>query len=328
MAPSSFLFLSTLFSGTIIALSSSNWLYLWIGMELNLLSFIPIMASSSLLQETEASVKYFIVQAIGSGLMLTAGIMSLNPITTHKYAAIPSIIFMLSMLIKLGAAPCHQWLPHVMSSLPWILCMLLATWQKVAPMLMLILLTPNKLTYMIMLTAAMGAMVGGIGGLNQSQLRALLAYSSIGHMGWMMATMKFHPNLFFIYFLTYILITLSLMMLLMKTATIMNRLPFSVVHLNPILFTMMMLIMFSLGGLPPFIGFLPKWLIINNLATTGLFFLMATLITGSLMNLFYYFNMTFNFILFKERTQMPYMAPRWGVIATMMCTISSLLIVM
>jgi NADH:ubiquinone oxidoreductase subunit 2 (subunit N) len=83
-------------------------LYLWIGIELNLLSFIPLIASSSSLQETEARVKYFIIQAIGRGLILTAGIISTNPLLNDKLAPIITIIFILRIAIKLGIAPFHQ----------------------------------------------------------------------------------------------------------------------------------------------------------------------------------------------------------------------------
>nr|YP_011004702.1 NADH dehydrogenase subunit 2 [Perinereis wilsoni]WPT28342.1 NADH dehydrogenase subunit 2 [Perinereis wilsoni] len=328
MTPSTFLFALTLISGTLISLSSTNWLYLWMGMELNLLSFIPLIASSRTLQETEASVKYFIIQAIGSGLMLTAGIMSINPVTLFNFHNLIPVIFFISMIIKLGMAPCHQWLPHVMTSISWSHCMILATWQKVSPLIMMIYIMPRNLYFMIAFIAMLSALIGGIGGLNQTQLRALLAYSSIGHMGWMLSTIECPSNLFAIYFSIYIAISIALMSMLNSNNMMMSKVPNSIINMSPMTFYMMMIVIFSLGGLPPFLGFIPKWMIINELASQFMLTLMLTLIAGSLINLFYYFNMTFNFIL--TSTQLPQLKspPLWMGMLTMLSSFSSLILIL
>lgn len=86
-------------------------------MELNLLSFIPLIARKQNIQETEAAVKYFIIQAVGRGLILTAGIMSVTISPAQTYYTTINLIFILRMLIKLGVAPCHQWLPRVIARL-------------------------------------------------------------------------------------------------------------------------------------------------------------------------------------------------------------------
>nr|YP_009024503.1 NADH dehydrogenase subunit 2 [Perinereis aibuhitensis]AHA13386.1 NADH dehydrogenase subunit 2 [Perinereis aibuhitensis] len=328
MTPSTFLFALTLISGTLISLSSTNWLYLWMGMELNLLSFIPLMATSQSLQETEASVKYFIIQAIGSGLMLTAGIMSINPMTLSNFHYLIPMIFFISMVIKLGMAPCHQWLPPVMSSISWIHCMILATWQKVSPLIMMMYIMPRNMFLMVSITAMLSALVGGMGGLNQTQLRALLAYSSIGHMGWMTATLECSSNLFIFYFSVYVVISIALMTILSNNNMMMSKIPNSIISLSPMSFFMVMVIIFSLGGLPPFLGFIPKWMIISELSSQLMFTLMLSLIAGSLINLFYYFNMTFNFIL--SLTQQPHFKapPLWAGLLTVTSSLSSFLLIL
>nr|YP_010147016.1 NADH dehydrogenase subunit 2 [Hediste diversicolor]QQP21538.1 NADH dehydrogenase subunit 2 [Hediste diversicolor] len=324
MTPSFFIFMSTTIMGTFITLSSTNWLYLWVGMELNLLSFIPLVASSQMLQETEASVKYFIIQAVGSGLMLTAGIMSTNPLTNFSFSSIIMTMFIISMAVKLGMAPCHQWLPHVMSSISWLMCMILATWQKISPMLLLIMLAPRETPFILFIVAMLSAIIGGVGGMNQSQLRALLAYSSIGHMSWILVTTQCSFNTFITYFSIYMLITVSLISLLMKSNSMQSKLSFSLSRMGTSMFSLIMIVMFSLGGLPPFLGFIPKWIIINTLADMDLYTIMMVLILGSLMNLFYYFNMTFNFILATPQSQKYFSMPAWCVIITMLCSITSL----
>nr|QNJ33901.1 NADH dehydrogenase subunit 2 [Alitta succinea] len=304
MTPSSLLFLSTMAMGTIVTLSSSNWLYLWMGMELNLLSFVPLIATTSSLQETEASVKYFIIQAIGSSLMLTAGIMASNPNIFSSKKIIISVMFISSMILKLGMAPCHQWLPHVMSSIPWMMCLTLATWQKISPMVMLMMLSTTDSHHIMMLMAMLSAMIGGIGGLNQSQMRTLLAYSSIGHMGWLVSTVTCSYNTFMTYFITYITITCAAMYLFMQSNIIHSKL-FMKTKTPPMTFTIIMLTLFSLGGLPPLLGFFPKWMIINSMMSQSMMMITSMLVLGSLMNLFYYFNMSFNYIITPANSPTP-----------------------
>nr|YP_009974940.1 NADH dehydrogenase subunit 2 [Perinereis cultrifera]QNJ33914.1 NADH dehydrogenase subunit 2 [Perinereis cultrifera] len=328
MTPSSLLFTLTLFMGTLISLSSTNWLYLWTGMELNLLSFIPLIASSHRMQETEAGVKYFIVQAMGSGLMLTAGIMATNSSSVESFHFFIPMIFFTSMILKLGAAPCHQWLPHVMSSISWGHCLILATWQKVSPLIMVTFIMPRNFYFMIFIIAGLSAIVGGLGGLNQSQMRPLLAYSSIGHMGWILSTIQCSSNLFLVYFMTYIVISFGVISLLMKNNITMNKVSNSMTSMNSFLFMMIMLTLFSLGGLPPFLGFIPKWLIIADLASKQMLVLVSLLITGSLINLFYYFNITFNFILSNPQTLSRNNMSIYPILITLMCTVTSFIILL
>nr|QNN93062.1 NADH dehydrogenase subunit 2 [Platynereis sp. 2 PA-2020] len=327
MTPSSFLFLTTTITGTIIALSSTSWLYLWMGMELNLLSFVPLIASSQTLQETEASVKYFIIQAIGSGVMLTAGILSVTHNSSDKTTELLiSFTFMMSMIIKLGLAPCHQWLPHVMASIPWSMCLMLSTWQKIGPLMMLSTIAPRNSIPFVMSIAILSSLVGGMGGMNQSQLRTLLAYSSIGHMGWMLMAMNYSSNMFILYFSIYIIITTSLMFFMLQT-NLLKANPITSIYSMPISsFLMLMLMMFSLGGLPPFLGFLPKWMIINSLTTGQMFIILSALISGSLMNLFYYFNMTFNFILsMKPLNKSKENVSMMSIVLTSACTLTPMI---
>nr|WBQ42655.1 NADH dehydrogenase subunit 2 [Nereis pelagica] len=324
MTPSLLLFSSSVMMGTLVSMSSSNWLYLWMGMELNLLSFIPIMAHSHKLQETMGSIKYFMIQAIGSGLMLTAGVVSMNPHATSNQN-ITSCMFIMSMCLKLGTAPYHQWLPHVMASLPWSTCLLLATWQKISPLVMLMFITPSKMMYMVLITAALSAIVGGTGGLNQSQMRALMAYSSIGHMGWMLAALSLSNKMSIIYFSVYVLITSSLMVMFMKTNTMMSQMSNSVIPSKIVLFYLIILMFLSLGGLPPFLGFIPKWLVIFMLTEENMVGVLIMLITGSVINLFYYFTMMFNFMLTPQQNLLTQMPPLWPAVLTSAVTVAPVL---
>ena len=124
---------STLIISSLIALSRTNWILLWIAMEINILSFIPIITISKKNQETEATIKYFIAQALGSSLIL---ITSISQWTTSSLPY-TDIILRGAILLKLGIAPIHFWFPSVITSLSWISCIILATWQKLAPLIIL-----------------------------------------------------------------------------------------------------------------------------------------------------------------------------------------------
>lgn len=326
MTPSSLLFFSTTTMGTLIVLSSNNWLLLWIGIELNLLSFVPLIASSQLFQETEARVKYFIIQAIGRGVILIAGVISISAPSSALIKHTTSLIFLLSIVVKLGMAPCHQWLPHVMRSISWLICLVLSTWQKVSPLIILNTITPHNITAYITFIAIASAIVGGLGGANQSQIRALLAYSSIGHIGWILIAIQFSSSIFSLYFITYLIITSRLILIIFNVRSFNSNFNSNIAQISYISFAMIIIIIFRLGGLPPFLGFLPKWIIINTITAKEMFLILITLITGSLLNLFYYFSILFNFITIIKTCSNRAPTPSANLILTSLCTLTPLIL--
>ncbi len=287
------LFLLTLFSGTIITLSSNHWIYIWIGFEVNLISFIPLILHSSNNQETEAAVKYFLVQALGSSLILLSSLSILfSPFSIFSYnISIFNLIF--ALLIKIGAAPFHFWLPQVMSRITWTSCIILATWQKIAPLLIMISISCFFSNKIIIILATLRTIIGGLGGLNQTHLRPLLAYSSIRHLGWMIARAVISSISTIIYFLIYSLITLSIILSVSINSSKTNYIS-SISNIS-LSFSICLIILFiSLGGLPPLLGFLPKWLIIKTLILENIVFFSFIIIISSLIRLFYYLSVFFN----------------------------------
>nr|BDQ44226.1 NADH dehydrogenase subunit 2 [Pheretima kunigamiensis] len=301
-SPATTLTLSTLITSTMMALSSTNWMFLWASMELNLLSFIPILMSSSSNQETEGSIKYFLAQALGSALLLTSSITMWSP-----YSILPStmpMILMISILLKLGSAPCHFWYPSVMSSISWISCTILSSWQKLAPLSILIFFTMQTSKSIIPLMAALNALLGGIMGMNQSQLRTIMAYSSIGHLGWMMSFMLLDkPMTTMFYFTIYCSLIIPLFMIMsMMNLTTSKQLSKTTV-ISPINQLSISILLISLAGLPPMTGFMPKMLAITMLATYNTP-LIIILILGSLMNLFFYLNIIINMMMSNQNNTM------------------------
>ena len=284
--PYIFLFSSTLFIRTFLALSASHWLIIWVALELNIISFIPLIIFSSWHQETEASIKYFLFQALGSSLLLLG-----------SYA--PSFFFLiiLGIIVKLGIAPFHYWFPSVINSIRWPICLLLTTWQKIIPLFILISIATTLSSSICLAIASLNTIVGGLGGLNQTQIRPLLAYSSIRHIGWIIAASPVSSFISATYFLIYTLTSITLFLYLFFLNSRTPKLFSSTVISNFLRLFTLSLLLLSLGGLPPLTGFLPKWLVIASLDSlvTPIF-----LILGSLINLFYYLNICLSSALRKR----------------------------
>lgn len=293
-SPAIILTLSSLFIRTLMALSRTNWILLWGAIELNLLRFIPIIIQTKTNQETEGAVKYFLAQALGSALLLISR-TSLWIIFTSMPNIMP-LLLTTAILLKLGRVPCHFWYPSVISSISWISCLILSTWQKLAPLSILAFLLPQKNISFIIVIAGINALVGGVIGINQSQIRAIMAYSSIGHIGWMLRLLAvFKPNSSLIYFMVYtILITplfTSLSYFNISSPKQINKIPSnrSFLHLTTII------LLLSLGGLPPLTGFIPK-LITIIILTQSIKITIFILVAGSVINLFFYLNIVINII--------------------------------
>nr|YP_010471425.1 NADH dehydrogenase subunit 2 [Tyraphus nitidus]UVG40764.1 NADH dehydrogenase subunit 2 [Tyraphus nitidus] len=278
-----FIFLSLILMSTMISVSSNSWLGMWLGLEVNLLSIIPLMNNIKNLYSSESSMKYFIMQAMASASMLIS-IIFMNSMEINFQGELKSLIFTSAMLTKMGAAPFHFWFPEVMEGLDWMVSLIMLTWQKIAPMVILSYLSWNSLMNM---TILFSCLIGGLMGINQISLRKIIAYSSITHMGWMIAAMMFN-SIWIWYWIIYSFMTMNLIMILNMTKIYntnqMNNL-FSKSKMFKISLSLNIL---SMGGLPPFIGFIPKWFTIQLLINNKLYWLSLVLIITTLATLFFY----------------------------------------
>nr|URX52825.1 NADH dehydrogenase subunit 2 [Bifiditermes rogierae] len=298
--PTKTLLLTTLIGGILISISSNSWLGAWMGLEVNLMSFIPLMSSQENIFTTEASLKYFIIQALASSVLLFLVMMKTlinqniptgNDIHDH--------MIMVPLLLKMGAAPLHWWFPSVMEGLSWMNCLLMMTVQKVAPLMLIsYLMSTNPTTLTIIL---MSVIVGALGGMNQTSIRKILTYSSINHTGWMLMALLGGSNLWALYFTIYSMLTTAV-------ATIAKVFNISFVNqtmmMNMKKTTSLMLFtsLLSLGGLPPFIGFLPKWAVIQTMIMNDLGFILTTMVIMSLATLYFYLRLCYSsfMILYNE----------------------------
>nr|QWB85883.1 NADH dehydrogenase subunit 2 [Sachalinobia koltzei] len=287
------LFFCTLILGTLIAISSYSWMSMWIGLEINLLSFIPLLNSNKNIFPSESALKYFITQVLASTILLFSIIMILNlkEFFPQKFNFM-FLIMNSALLTKLGAAPFHAWFPEVMEGLNWNNCLILLTWQKIAPMILLMF--NLKMTLFLSCIIIFSSMISGILGFNQISLRKIMAYSSINHIGWMIASMLNFQSIWLIYFFIYSIITLNIILIFKKLNIFFLKQLLNSLNFSKLLKFFFILNFLSLGGLPPFLGFFPKWLTINYLIQNNYLIISFFLIMFTLITLFFYLRITFS----------------------------------
>nr|YP_009111895.1 NADH dehydrogenase subunit 2 [Ardea intermedia]AHN95739.1 NADH dehydrogenase subunit 2 [Ardea intermedia] len=288
---------TSLMLGTTITIPSNHWMMAWTGLEINTLAIIPLISKSHHPRAIEAAIKYFLVQAAASALVLFSSLM--NAWFTGQWDITqlnhPTSCLLLTTAIamKLGLEPFHFWFPEVLQGSSLTTALLLSTVMKLPPITILFLtshsLDPTLLTAMAIASAALGGWMG----LNQTQLRKILAFSSISHLGWMTIIMTYNPKLTLLTFYLYSLITTTVFLTLIKTKALKLSTMMTSWTKIPILNATFMLTLLSLAGLPPLTGFLPKWLIIQELTKQELT-TAATIITMlSLLSLFFYLRLAY-----------------------------------
>nr|YP_009235216.1 NADH dehydrogenase subunit 2 [Tariqlabeo bicornis]AHF96267.1 NADH dehydrogenase subunit 2 [Tariqlabeo bicornis]BAU46236.1 NADH dehydrogenase subunit 2 [Tariqlabeo bicornis] len=293
--------LSSLGLGTTLTFASSHWLLAWMGLEINTLAITPLMAQHHHPRAVEATTKYFLTQATAAAMILFAsttnawmsGEWNINDLSNP----IASTMFTAALALKIGLAPMHFWMPEVLQGLDLLTGLILSTWQKLAPFALIIQTAQNIDPLLLTLLGVMSTLVGGWGGLNQTQLRKILAYSSIAHMGWMIIIIQYIPQLTLIALGTYIIMTSAAFLTLkMLSATKINTLTMTWSK-NPILVSAAALTLLSLGGLPPLTGFLPKWLILQELTKQDLPLTATVMALTALISLYFYLRLCYTMTL-------------------------------
>nr|YP_009176689.1 NADH dehydrogenase subunit 2 [Anopheles epiroticus]ALJ02415.1 NADH dehydrogenase subunit 2 [Anopheles epiroticus] len=288
------IFLIMLIFGTLVTISSNSWLGAWMGLEINLLSFIPLMNDNKKnLLTSESSLKYFLTQAFASSILLFAIIMLMFLYNNNLalYNSFNEMLILSTLLLKSGAAPFHFWFPEVMEGLSWINGLILMTWQKIAP---LMLISYNFIYNFFMITIILSMLIGSLGGLNQTSIRKLMAFSSINHLGWMLLAMMNNEMLWMTYFLMYSLLSFSIVLMFNNFKLFYFNQIFNLSMMNPIVKLLIFLNLLSLGGLPPFLGFLPKWLVIQNLTQMNQLFILTISVCLTLITLYFYLRISYS----------------------------------
>nr|FAA04188.1 TPA: NADH dehydrogenase subunit 2 [Cirrodrilus suzukii] len=251
LSPMMIMSLFILILSTLSVIMSTNWPILWLMMELNMMMFIPFLNFKKMNIESEGSVKYFLCQSMGSALLIYSTISLNNNYYFYFF-------MMMALCMKLGSFPCYFWFISVMKASNWISCSMLMTWQKIAPLYVLVTMmdTYNSPMYQI---ALINMLVGGMFGMSQTDMRSLLAYSSVAHLGWMFMISFFMYKFYtLMYFILYLMLIAPMCMILMTMNPKSMNEAFNMNNMNPTTKFIFMVMILSLAGLPPMSGFMLK----------------------------------------------------------------------
>nr|AFP82431.1 NADH dehydrogenase subunit 2 [Sclerurus caudacutus]AFP82433.1 NADH dehydrogenase subunit 2 [Sclerurus caudacutus]AFP82434.1 NADH dehydrogenase subunit 2 [Sclerurus caudacutus] len=291
------IFTLSLLLGTTITISSNHWAMAWTGLEINTLAILPLIAKSHHPRAIEAATKYFLTQAAASTLLLfssttNAWFTGQWDITqlTHPTSC---LLLTTAISIKLGLVPFHFWFPEVLQGSSLITGLLLATVMKFPPMTLFLLTSSSLNPILLTIMAVISTALGGWAGLNQTQTRKILAFSSISHLGWMTAIILYNPKLSLMAFYLYCMMTTAIFLTLKTTKILKLSSMMTAWTKIPPLNGALLLALLSLAGLPPLTGFLPKWLIIHELTKQEMTPTATIIALLSLLGLFFYLRLAY-----------------------------------
>nr|AIY69383.1 NADH dehydrogenase subunit 2 [Myiagra erythrops]AIY69405.1 NADH dehydrogenase subunit 2 [Myiagra erythrops] len=291
------IFITSLILGSTITISSNHWVMAWTGLEINTLAVLPLISKSHHPRAIEAATKYFLVQAAASALVLFSSMTNAWytgqwDITqlTHPTSC---LILTAAISMKLGLVPFHFWFPEVLQGASLTTGLLLSTAMKFPPITLLYMTSHSLNPTLLATMAILSASLGGWMGLNQTQIRKIMAFSSISHLGWMAIIIVYNPKLTLLNFYLYALMTAAVFltfnsMKVLNLSTLMTAWTKA-----PSLSTILLLTLLSLAGLPPLTGFLPKWLIVQELTKQDMAPTAVILSLLSLLGLFFYLRLAY-----------------------------------
>ncbi len=315
--------------GQMIMISGNSMLSLYLGLELMSLSLYALVAMRrDHAVSTEAAMKYFILGALASGFLLygmsmiygatgSLDISTIGQVSASGDANSTILVFGLVFVVaglafKLGAVPFHMWVPDVYQGSPTAVTLLLGGAPKLATLAMTIRILVEALPsmafdwqQMLLVLAVLSLAVGNITAIAQTNIKRMLAYSTIAQMGFVLlgmmtgivngdnsdAASAYSAAVY--YMITYVLTTVGsfgLIMMLARAgheAETINDFK-GLGKRSPWFAIVMTILMFSLAGVPPMVGFMAKWAVLQAVANAGMVWLAVVAVLFSLVGAFYY----------------------------------------
>lgn len=313
--------------GMLLLVSSRDFLMFYLAIELLSLSFYTLAGVKRHSQHsTEAALKYFLLGALASGLLLFGiGIIYAYTGTTN-FAAISQFVWyaegssvgalfiIIALMFKIAAAPFHSWAPDVYEGSPTIVTAFFAIVPKLATIGVLVILLNgpfiaifSDLQPVLIFCAVSSLLVGSIAAINQAKLKRLLAYSSISHVGFLLLGVLTNSLLSlqatFIYLMIYIVMSINtwtLVLTVFKHGNYITQLS-GLSRANPVLAMTFVLVLFSTAGIPPLAGFFSKYLILLELVNNSYYILAFIAVICSSIAGFYYLRVI-KWMFFKHNT--------------------------
>nr|YP_010329440.1 NADH dehydrogenase subunit 2 [Haemaphysalis cornigera]YP_011004250.1 NADH dehydrogenase subunit 2 [Haemaphysalis taiwana]UNO53897.1 NADH dehydrogenase subunit 2 [Haemaphysalis cornigera]UNO53910.1 NADH dehydrogenase subunit 2 [Haemaphysalis cornigera]WPS93612.1 NADH dehydrogenase subunit 2 [Haemaphysalis taiwana] len=263
----------------IISISSNNWFIFWIMMEMNMLVFIPILKQNKM-ENCNSMISYFIIQSFSSIMFfMGSSMMMMNQLIINE------MLINISLMIKLAMIPFHSWLILISETLDYNSFIIIITIQKVIPLFILDKMK-SGITFLI---SIMSIICSSIMIYNLKLFKKILIFSSISHLSWMIIVMYSASNFWMFYMIIYYMMIYMILKIMKKNNIISINSLIKIKMNNDDKISMIILLM-SLGGMPPFIGFVIKFLAISIIIKYS-YITMIILILSSLINIFIYIRM-------------------------------------
>jgi len=307
--------------GMMVMISAGNFITLYMGLELHSLSLYALVAMHrKSKQASEAAMKYFVLGALASGMLLYGLSMiygasgSLDVVRVSeavlsgqgdRVILLFGLVFVVSGIgFKLGAAPYHMWVPDVYDGAPTPITLMIGTAPKLAAfafMMRLLAIALGGLEFdwqgMLMVLSLLSMTLGNVIAIAQTNIKRMLAYSTIANMGFMLmgflaGNLDGYSAAMF-YTVAYVLTSLAsfgIVMLLSRAGFEADQIDDfkGLNRRSPWWALMMLLVMFSLAGIPPTIGFYAKFSVIMAAVGAGFTWLAVVAVLASLVGAFYY----------------------------------------
>ena len=315
--------------GMMVMISANHFLTVYLGLELLSLSLYGMVAlNRDSVQATEAAMKYFVLGALASGLLLygmsliygATGTLEITAVAERLYMGAANktvltlgLVFLVAGLaFKLGVVPFHMWIPDVYHGAPTAITMFIGSAPKLAAFAIVMRMLVNGLIVlaadwqqMLILLSVLSMAIGNLAAIAQTNLKRMLAYSAISHMGFMLLGVvtgvvggdaRFALNAYssaMFYVITYVLTsagTFGMILLLARSGFESDELE-DFKGLNkrsPWFAAVMMMLMFSMAGVPFFVGFFAKFSVLQAVVAAGYMWLAIAAVIFSLIGAYYY----------------------------------------
>ena len=306
--------------GMMLMVSASDMITLYLGLELQSLAIYVLAAiNRDNLRSTEAGLKYFVLGALSSGMLLYGISLVYGYTGTVGFEAIAAelsegqrqlglvfgLVFVLAGLaFKLSAVPFHMWTPDVYEGAPTPVTAFLAAAPKMAAMALLVRVTMTAFDpiaadwqQIIVFVSIASMLLGSFAAIGQRNIKRLMAYSSIGHMGFALVGLAANSEAgirgVIIYMLIYLVMTLGTFAFILamrrKDGNVESISDLSgLASTNPAMATVMTILMFSLAGIPPLAGFWAKWYVFLAAIDAQLYALAIIGVLASVVGAYYY----------------------------------------
>nr|YP_010981217.1 NADH dehydrogenase subunit 2 [Exoristobia philippinensis]WOE90347.1 NADH dehydrogenase subunit 2 [Exoristobia philippinensis] len=268
-----------LITNLLIFLNSSPF-FMWMIMEMNLMCFMNIISIYKFLY-SQILMNYFLIQSFNSYLFLFSTIM----LNTNFFNNVMNFLIIMAMLSKMGIPPFHMWYLNMMKQLNWIIFYLNSSLQKFIP-LYITYSYVNKINHYIFFFLIL-MFLSPMMSLKFFSMKIIMSFSSMIQMIWIINLMMFNEKMWLSFFIFYNFI--SLILILMFYSHNINYL-YEMNSMKNNINTMfsMNLMIFSLASIPPFTGFMNKWMFMDNMNLTNSMYMLMMMMIFSIINLYFY----------------------------------------